>query len=142
MATTRWRLRRIGMIESCMLENTIVLSRVHLSWQFETIEDDNRVAHAFGHLANSGKALDLLIRYEASLNRAYDRAVKQLDLLQNRQVRNEPTKPLSVPLPVTSPRSPDPTRAVPIALKDFHLLEEMLRQPESPSRAGYGGDQS
>ena len=120
MATTRWRLGRIGMIEACMLQNTMVLSRVHFSWQFEEIADDNRVAHAFGNLANGGKSLDLLVRYEASLNRAYDRAVKQLDILQNRKVRNEPTKPVSAPLPTTSLHSPDPTRAIPIALKDSH----------------------
>jgi hypothetical protein len=129
LAITRWRLRRIGLIESCMLENEMEQSRVSLSWQFERIEDANRLAFAFRNLANGGRALDLLIRYEASLTRAYDRTVKQLDLLQNREVRNEPTQPVSAPLPTTSLRSSDPTRAVPIALKDFHLLEEMLRRP-------------
>ncbi len=92
-------------------------------------EDNNRLAFAFRDLANGGRALDLLIRYEAALTRAYDRAAKQLDVLQNRKVRNEPTEAVSAPLPITSLRSSDPTRAVPIALKDFHLLEEMLRRP-------------
>ncbi len=142
LATTRWRLRRVGVIESRMLENEIEQSRTHLSWLCEGIEEENRLAFAFRNLANSGKALDLLIRYEASLNRAYDRAAKQLEFLQNRKLRNEPTKPVSAPLPTTSLGSPDPTIAVPIALKDFHLLEEMLSQPAGPaSRAGYGGNQ-
>ena len=70
-----------------------------------------------------------------ALTRAYDRTVKQLDLLQNRKMRNEPTEAVSAPPPITSLRSSDPTRAVPIALKDFHLLEEMLRQPPLAERA-------
>jgi hypothetical protein len=128
LAITRWRLRRVALLESRMLENEIVQSRVSLFAQVVSIEDENRLAFAFRNLAN-GKALDLLIRYEASLTRAYDRTVKQLDLLQNRKVRNEPAKSVSAPLPVTSLRPSDSTRAVSIAPKDFHLLEEMLRQP-------------
>jgi hypothetical protein len=140
LAITRWRLRRIGMIESCMFENHMVQSRVRLSWLFKEIQDDNRLALAFRDLANGGKALDLLLRYEASLTRAYDRTAKQLEHLQNHQLRNEPAKPVSAPLPTTSHPSFEPTRAVPIALKDFHLREEIPAGSASP--AGYGGDQS
>jgi hypothetical protein len=80
------------------------------------------VAFAFRNLANDGRALDLLIRYEASLTRAYDRAAKQLDLLQNRKVRNEPTEPVTHPSAPTLrepwlPVGPDPTRAIPVVIK-------------------------
>jgi hypothetical protein len=103
LAITRWRLRRVGLIESCMLENEMEQSRVHLSWQFTEIGDDNRLAFAFRNLANGGRAMDLLIRYEASLTRAYDRAAKQLDQLQNHKLRNEPTKPVTPQSPRTLP---------------------------------------
>jgi hypothetical protein len=122
LAITRWRLRRVGMIESCMLENEMEQSRPHLSWLIETLGDEKRVAFAFRNLANGGKALDLLIRYEASLTRAYDRAAKQLDQLQNRKVRNEPTEPVTHPSALTLrepwlPVGPDPTRAIPVVIK-------------------------
>ena len=123
LAITRWRLRRIGAIESCMLENEMEQSRVRLSWQFERIEDENRVAFAFRDLANGGRALDLLIRYEASLTRAYDRTAKQLHQLQNRNLRNEPTEPLTSQAPTTSPHH-DPTIAIPFTIQ----CESPMRQ--------------
>ena len=137
LAITRWRLRRVGMIESCMLENEMEQSRRHLSWLFEELGDENRVAFAFRNLANDGRALDLLIRYEASLTRAYDRAAKQLDLLQNRKLRNEPTEPVTHPSEPTlrepwPPVGPDPTRAIPVVIKCTppEVQDHSLRSPK------------
>jgi hypothetical protein len=98
MAIARWRLRRIGIIESGMFENEIERSRVQLDMLCEHLHDDNRLAMAFRTLANEGKALTLLMRYESSLNRTYDRALKQLAELQSQQVQNEPTEPASPPV--------------------------------------------
>jgi hypothetical protein len=121
LAITRWRLRRVALLESRMLENEMEQSRVSLFAQVVTIEDENRLAFAFRNLAN-GKALDLLIRYEAALTRAYDRTAKQLDLLQNRKVRNEPNQPVTHPAsqPWFPPVGPDPTRAIPVVINPDH----------------------
>jgi hypothetical protein len=121
MAIARWRLRRVGTIESCMLENEIERTRVHLAQLCEHLDEDNRLAMAFRNLANDDKALALLMRYESSLNRTYDRALKQLAALQSQEVQevqNEPTTPVTrQPAPTSQPfpevhehslRSPSP----------------------------------
>jgi hypothetical protein len=153
LAITRWRLRRVGTIESCMLENEMEQSRPHLAWLFEEIHDDNRLAFAFRNMANGGRALDLLIRYEASLNRAYDRTAKQLDLLQNRKVRNEPTGavtrqsaatlPDPQPEPLMDPWipiGPDPTRAVSVVIKctPKQAHAPLAAQSETPNGSNRG----
>jgi hypothetical protein len=51
--------------------------------EFSNIDDTHRLAHAFQHLAGHGHSLAWLVRYEAGLNRALDRAFKQLILLQS-----------------------------------------------------------
>ena len=71
MAATRWRLLRIAAIESGILSEGIDRaikfdSDNHLSVAFQANED----------------SLAKLTRYENSLNRTFDRALKQLQLLQ------------------------------------------------------------
>jgi hypothetical protein len=106
MAIARWRLRRIGIIESGMFENEIERSRVHLDQLCVHLHDDNRLAMAFRNLANEGKALTLLLRYESSLNRTFERALKQLADLQSQRVQNEPTEPIIEKVHQPSLRSP------------------------------------
>jgi len=93
MAITRWRLRRIGNLESGMLENELAQSK--------------EIAVAFRNLASQGNALSLLIRYEATLNRLHDRTLKQLELLQKDRERNEPIVLVYRDPAPTSPR-PNP----------------------------------
>lgn len=95
MAIARWRLRRIGTIECRMFENEIERTRVHLAQLCEHLGEENRLAMAFRNLANDDKALALLMRYESSLNRTYDRALKQLAALQAQPVQNEPAEPVT-----------------------------------------------
>ncbi len=110
MAITRWRLGRIGNLESGMLENEMAQSK----------DADSPLAAAFRNLANDGKALSLLIRYEATLNRLHDRTLKQLELLQSDRERNEPIVLVYRDPPPTSPR-PNPAG------------EQTVQQPPSRS---------
>jgi hypothetical protein len=129
MAITRWRLRRLGNLESSLLNNEVVKSAAEVDMEWATIPDDERLALAFRKLAEESKALALLMRYEASLNRAYERAVKQLELLQNSLRRNEPNQPLTPgPKPTSLPRriSPDP---------EADILNRDFAEPEEPPPA-------
>ena len=83
MAAARWRLRRLYTIESRILEIELVRRADSLDQEFNGIDDPDRLAHAFQHLADNSRSLSLLVRYEASLNRTFDRALKQLILLQS-----------------------------------------------------------
>lgn len=102
MAIARWRLRRIVTIEANLLANEMVSHAEEIDGKFDGIDGDGRMAWVFQHLANQGQSLALIIRYEGTLNRAYDRAFKQLHLLQS--VRN-PSQP-NEPKPGAAPRRP------------------------------------
>ena len=71
MAASRWRLRRVTSIESGILADGLKIADRH--------EQEHRLAYAF---KTNGESLAKLTRYENSLNRAFDRALKQLQLLQ------------------------------------------------------------
>jgi hypothetical protein len=104
LAITRWRLRRIGNLETNLIDNELALSGTDIDKEFSTISADGRLAYVFGKLAEQGKALSLLIRYEGALNRVYDRTLKQLAELQNGPRRNEPTEPLTPDSPTPPPQ--------------------------------------
>jgi hypothetical protein len=131
LAITRWRIRRIAGLETELLENQVALCQQEISGKFDTIGDAGRAAYAFEKLADDGKAMALLIRYETSLARLYERTAKQLEQLQNRPLRNEPTEPLTPdPKPTSPPRcdSPEPQ-------PEAEILNRELHEPAEPPPA-------
>jgi hypothetical protein len=106
MATTRWRLRRIAVMETDLFDNELAVSQDQIADEFEEIDDGGRLAWVFKKLAGESKALALLMRYEASLNRLYERTAKQLAELQSNVPRNEPTGPITSDSPSTSEQEP------------------------------------
>ena len=108
MAATRWRLLRIAAIESGILSEGI-----DRAIKFDS---DNHLSFAFTANENS---LANLSRYENSLNRTFDRALKQLQLLQKSRPSPEPptelgfVRQISKPAPsqgpsVLAPQPPNP----------------------------------
>jgi anti-sigma B factor antagonist len=102
LAILRWRLRRIPEIESDIFSNELCLAARQIDKVFSKIDAPGRLAFVFQKLADSGITLPLLLRYETSLNRVYDRTLKQLADLQ--KLRNEPSSP---PPPAPNPGSPE-----------------------------------
>jgi len=98
MAIARWRLRRIWAIETSLLANELTRRAEDIDDEFTEMTSEDRLAWVFETLANGGQSLSLLARYEGNLNRAFDRAFKQLNILKS-QRQNEPK-----PAP-TSPRT-------------------------------------
>jgi len=100
MAVSRWRLRRIATIESGILEEGIE----------KAIEFDH-VRHLPYAFTTRSESLARLTRYENSLNRAFDRALKQLQLLQRARLPMPLVSPVGSfrPLapPAASPQPPD-----------------------------------
>jgi hypothetical protein len=115
MAATRWRLQRMCSIETALLSTEIVRRNEDIDEEFENMHDVDRLAWVFQKLADHGQTLALLMRYESALNRSYDRAFKQLLLLQSTPSRpqpNEPEPPPAAPRiePVQNqPNEPKPT---------------------------------
>ena len=91
LAIARWRLRRIPDIETAMLDNEVVTADGEIKEHFSEIDAIGRLGFVFRQLADRSQVLQLLIRYESSLTRIYDRTFKHLSALQ--KLRNEPTPP-------------------------------------------------
>jgi hypothetical protein len=127
MASARWRLRRLYIIESRILEIELLRRSDSLDQEFTGIDDPDRLAHAFQSLADNSRSLALLVRYEAGLNRAFDRAFKQLILLQSAP------KPIPVPH-ASSFRNPAAPPAPPSVIHDPQPPQTPL-EPPSPSTA-------
>ena len=90
MASSYWRLRRLWAIETRLLDD---------SFRDQPSGDQvGRIAGAFGALAD-GPRLPLILRYQSSLHRMYQRALRNLERLR----KNCETNP--VPFPDTPPDS-------------------------------------
>lgn len=91
MAVARWRLRRIWAIETSLLANELTRRAGDIDQEFSELTAEDRLAWVFQRLADNNQSLALLARYEGNLNRAFDRAFKQLNILQQ---QNEPKPPV------------------------------------------------
>jgi uncharacterized protein (TIGR03435 family) len=96
LAITRWRLSRLAALESALFENELCLGKEEIDKEFSKIDDLGRLAFVFQKLAGRSQILALLMRYESSLTRIYDRTFKNLLAIQ--KLRNEP-KPANVGTP-------------------------------------------
>ena len=112
MIAARWRLRRLLVIEAHQLEVECLRHRKVLDADFYNLEPEDHLAHAFQKLSNNGLSLTLILRYETTINRSYNKALEQLQKLQ----ANRPPVPVGSfgnppePAPETEPR---PSEAVP-----------------------------
>ncbi len=85
MAIARWRLRRLLAIEAHLFDLEILYRKddIKARSKLKVMEQEDRLAFVFQKLGDHGNSLTLLLRYEGSLNRSYDKALKQLLLLQS-----------------------------------------------------------
>ncbi len=108
LADTRWRLRRLATIETNLFATHPVERELFIPDQLRDLGDEVLLSWTFRSLANSGCTLQMLLRYEATLSRTFDRTFKQLQLLQNqrpKKLQNEPATPVEAP-PNTQPVDP------------------------------------
>src|SRR5258708_8653591 len=114
MAVARWRLRRVCTIETNLLSHEMLRHAGDIEEHFDEmdryVDDDDSLTWGFKRLADSGQTLALLVRYEGALNRSYDKAFKQLYLLQSARDRPQPNEPKPDPL---KPRQPHPNQPEP-----------------------------
>ncbi len=113
MAIARWRLRRFLAMESQLFDVEIVRSEKQIDREFNNMNEVARLAWVFQKMADKGHSIAMLIRYEGSLNRSYDKALKQLLLLQSRR-QSPPPSPTNTKIqnePKPDPQ-PDPDSAV------------------------------
>ena len=104
MVGARWRLRRIAVIQTERLD-----MQVEHHIEAERGEADNQSptrlqAHAFGRAVNIERSMDVLLRYEVTYSRMYDRAMETLERIQ--KVRPEPRRPPNNPSTQPGPTTP------------------------------------
>src|SRR5205085_8983067 len=123
--------------------NEIALGRKNMDSRLNNMHEDDRLAWIFKDLANNGQILALLLRYESTLTRTYDRAFKPLPELQKH--RNEPT-PTAQPAhvgqvanlrpianrPVDAQKPPQPPASPPSRLRP---LQEVYSYRDQSTRA-------
>jgi len=142
MAAARWRLQRICNIEAALLSTELVRRAEDIDEEFENMKNVDRLAWVFEKLADHGQALSLIVRYEGALNRSYDRAFKQLHMLQSARRRAQPNEPKPAPAaprdepgaesgvePVQNhaqPNEPNPVSAPAPALGSVPVASEVL----------------
>jgi len=130
MAAARWRLNRLVDMEATILEIEMLRHNHDIEKDFADIIASEKLAWTFDHMANNGKGLQLLLRYEGQLNRTYDRALKQLQSLQKTnppdpevKVPNEPKLAL-VPAPNAPQTGSEPPQTAP------EIVDESVQPPE------------
>ena len=113
MAAARWRLNRLVEIEAKLFEKEMVLRDDDIEKELSNMTEVEKLAWVFDHMANHSKSLAMQIRYEARINRTYEQAFKQLQVLQkNRpsapetdhpnELQNEPSR---APIPARQPQN-------------------------------------
>ncbi len=114
MVAARWRLQRSRSVETVTLNQRMVDREAGKKSDQPDFPRSTRLAYAVSYLANCGKSLDILLRYETTYSRAFDRAQKALEKMQktrpqsttSEELRNEPDPP--VPTAPTAPETSTP----------------------------------
>jgi hypothetical protein len=82
LAAAQWRLARYIAVETALLENKMESQAEWLDEKYQVLPEPNRLAFAFDALSEPNGALALLNRYQARLQREYQRVLKMLMDLQ------------------------------------------------------------
>lgn len=81
MATSRWRMRRLVSIETNYLVHELDSRRDDIRRFVDNPDPDKSLAWTFSRISG-GTALSLMTRYETSLHRTFDRALKEFQSLR------------------------------------------------------------
>jgi hypothetical protein len=116
MVACRWRLERLRMMETALLDSEIEREMP----EAETSDDPGyRMAFAFRRLVDGSRAISLASRYESRLHRIHERSHRTLRELQQtrKEQTTEPASPAPDPAPAT-PHSPSVSAGAPPAAEN------------------------
>ena len=103
MVAARWRHRRLTSIETGLYAKA--LTDNHKEMERYDLTADERVVWAFDNLCLRSHGFSALVRHDAALSRAHDRAFRQLEVLR----KESPLTKQSQFLPEITPPNPDPS---------------------------------
>lgn len=93
MAVAKWRQRRTWSIETATLDYELDNQDPAFAKKYERIDHPTRLVVALESLHQRGTALQLISRYETRMNRHFERALRNLYIVQakNNFLPNEPS---------------------------------------------------
>jgi hypothetical protein len=138
MVTSRWRLRRIWSMQTAAFDLKMDQMELEIAEKFTSIDQPTRTVVAFSSMANNEKSLQLLLRYETTYNRMYNRAMKTLQDLQKDHVNQAPSTMSEELRNDPKPAEPAPEPPRPAAVKNHPRTQEFDKnhpaQPIRPTR--------
>jgi len=103
MISARWRIRRIRVVETHLIDLEMMRNRAAMEKKYDQPDSSIQLTEAMRALMEEVRLLTLLSRYESRLFRMHDRAYKTLRELQKHEDRNPP--PVECNHDQTNPRS-------------------------------------
>jgi hypothetical protein len=82
MVAARWRLRRLASMETAALDHAVDAQRAQIDATYTDLDAETRAHLAFDKANTSSPTLNTYTRFQAAQLRAYDRALRNLRLLQ------------------------------------------------------------
>jgi hypothetical protein len=92
LGITRWRLNRVLVLQTVLMENQMIRQQPEIGAVFEVCGPETQAAIAYQHLIDDGGALESLNRHETRLSAEIRRTMKQLDAPpKNQKFHHEPS---------------------------------------------------
>ena len=113
MIASRWRLRRLLVFEAQQLILEAARRTKQMDGEFVDLTTSRRHSYAFQKLCENGNSLKLILRYEAQLNRSYNKALEQLQKLQANRPPAPPPAPSEDPVGSFGNPPPQPPNPAP-----------------------------
>jgi hypothetical protein len=90
MVAAKWRLRRLSSMETAALDHAVDAQRAQIDATYADLDAETRAHLAFDKINTSSSTMNTYNRFQASQIRAYDRALRNLRLLQSKISQVEP----------------------------------------------------
>src|SRR6266566_8557609 len=128
MVASRWRMQRLRMIETALIDSEMDREPPPPESQETPTDPGYLIAFAFRRLVDESRAISLASRYESRLHRIHERSHRTL-----RELQNNPSVSAGIPEPVSSaPVQPEPSTAGP-ELVPTPAAEADEKSPNEPT---------
>ena len=88
MIAATWRLRRISAVETAAIDHAMDAQRAEMDTTYKALDPETRTHFAFQKLKKESDAVTGYQRFQAAQIRQYDRAYRNLRLLQTNKISN------------------------------------------------------
>jgi len=122
LASAAFRLERFAGTETALFDLEMDTQAPQIEKQFKKIDHASTFALAFKSLADNSKSLQLYLRYETTISRQYDRALKQLLTLRAK---------FPIPTEAEIPNEADDERTT---TNDERRVNGLPNEPTSPEK--------